>query len=160
MRTEPMQPSTVISCHRSHLEARCKERGYSIEEVMPCVVSQNGDIWAIDTNHAAFPLESRLPPEDNQNRVVIKVATGPGAELKKLLAGWPFRIQTTDTCPCNAMAHQMNSWGCDECEVRMDEIVAHLRTQAATRGLPFIDAAGRFLIKRAIKNARKSLIDP
>jgi len=156
MHTEPMQSSSVIVCHRLHLEARCKERGYSIEEVMPCVLSQDDELWTIDTSHAAFPLESRLPPASIDHRESIKMHSGPGAELKKLLAGWPFKITTTDTCPCNAMAHQMNAWGCDECEVRMNEIVSHLRTQAEKRGLPFLDAAGRFLVRRAIKNARKN----
>jgi len=156
LRTEPMQPSSIIVCHRLHLEARCRERGYSVDEVMPCVVSQDNDLWAIDTAHPAFPLSSRLPAESEERPDLIKIYTGPGAELKKLLAGWPFRITSTDTCPCNAMAFQMNAWGCDECELRIEEIVAHLRTQAAKRGLPFLDAAGRFLVRRAIKNARKN----
>jgi hypothetical protein len=151
-----MQSPAIIKCHRMHLESRCEERGYSLEEVMPCVLLQEGDLWTIDTSHAAFPLSSRLPPKESDFNELVRMATGPGAELKKLLAGWPFRITATDTCPCNAMAHQMNAWGCDECELRMDEIVAHLRVQAEKRGLPFLDAAGRFLVNRAIKNARKN----
>jgi hypothetical protein len=34
-----------------------------------------------------------------------------------------------------------------------------MRENAVRRGLPFVDAAGRFLIRRAIKNARKNKID-
>lgn len=45
----------MITCHRSNLEARCRERGYSLEEVMPCVVSQDGDIWTIDPDHNSYP---------------------------------------------------------------------------------------------------------
>jgi hypothetical protein len=41
----------MISCHRSHLESRCRERGYALEEVMSCVVSQDGDQWTIDVDH-------------------------------------------------------------------------------------------------------------
>lgn len=81
---------------------------------------------------------------------------GVGAHLKALLAGWPFRITATPGCPCNAMAVQMDAWGPDGCEQRMDEIVAHLRDQAAARGLPFLDAAGRLLVRRAIANARRN----
>lgn len=136
----------MITCHRSFLEARCIERGYTLEEVMPCVVSQEGDEWSVDVEHPAYPRVSRLP----------EPPLGPGAELKRLLAGWPFYITSSASCPCNAYARQMDEWGCDGCESRLDEIVSHLRGQAASRGLPFIDAAGRMLVRRAIKNARKN----
>lgn len=49
----------MITCHRSHLEARCRERGYTLAEVMPCVISQDGDLWTIDETHAAYPAASR-----------------------------------------------------------------------------------------------------
>jgi hypothetical protein len=45
----------MITCHRSNLEARCLERGYTLEEVMPCVVAQDGDQWTIDVEHPAYP---------------------------------------------------------------------------------------------------------
>jgi hypothetical protein len=40
------------------------------------------------------------------------------------------------------------------CEAHLDEIVGWLREEATKRKLPFIDAAGRMLVRRAIKNAR------
>jgi hypothetical protein len=49
----------MITCHRSHLEARCAERGYTLDEVLPCVVSQDGDDWTIDVEHPAFPRTPR-----------------------------------------------------------------------------------------------------
>jgi hypothetical protein len=45
----------MIRCHRSHLENRCKQRGYLLADVMGCVVEQDGDRWLIDTNHPAYP---------------------------------------------------------------------------------------------------------
>ena len=45
----------MITCHRAHLEARCTERGYTLDEVMPCVVSRDGDQWTIDVDHPAYP---------------------------------------------------------------------------------------------------------
>jgi hypothetical protein len=84
------------------------------------------------------------------------VAFGVGWHLKTLLQGWPFRITSTPGCPCNEMAARMDAWGPDECEVRIDEIVAHLRAEAAARGLPFLDVAGRLLVRRAIANARRN----
>jgi hypothetical protein len=82
---------------------------------------------------------------------------GPGTELKKLLAGWPFYITSSPDCSCNRVAAEMDSWGADVCEEpeKQDYILAAMRENAEKRGLPFIDAAGRFLIRRAIKNARK-----
>lgn len=44
-----------IRCHRQHLSQRCAERGYSLEEVMPCVVERDGEIWLVDVDHPAYP---------------------------------------------------------------------------------------------------------
>jgi hypothetical protein len=131
----------MITCHRAHLESRCRERGYTLDEVMPCVVSQDGDQWTIDVDHTAFP-RVRTP--------------GPGTELSKLLKR--FGIEPTPTCQCRAKAAQMDEWGPDECEKpeRLDEVVAVMRAEAEARGLPFLDAAGRLLVRRAIHNARKA----
>ena len=41
------------------------------------------------------------------------------------------------------------------CEQNIDEIVGWLREEATKRGLPFLDMAGRLLVKRAIRNARQ-----
>jgi hypothetical protein len=87
--------------------------------------------------------------------VPVPAARGPGTEMKKLLAGWPLYIESTDNCPCNRHAAQMDAWGADECERRMDEIVGWLRAEAASRGLPFLDIAGRVLVRRAIGQARR-----
>jgi hypothetical protein len=38
-----------------HLERICEQRGRSLSEAMPCVVSQDGDQWTIDTEHPAYP---------------------------------------------------------------------------------------------------------
>jgi len=56
------------------------------------------------------------------------------------------------------MQQKMDAWGCDECErqERIDEVVAVMREEAAARGLPFLDVAGRMLVRRAIANARRN----
>lgn len=84
------------------------------------------------------------------------MTAGPGAELKKLLDGWPFGIRATPTCPCNEMAALMDEWGPDGCQDRLEHIVSYLRAQAHDRGLPFLDAVGRMLVRRAIANARRN----
>jgi hypothetical protein len=45
----------MITTHRSNLEARCQERGYTLDEVLPCVVAQAGDEWTIDVESEFYP---------------------------------------------------------------------------------------------------------
>jgi hypothetical protein len=82
---------------------------------------------------------------------------GPGTELKKLLKR--VGITATPNCSCNARARKMDEEEAREpgwCEAHLDEIVGWLREEATKRGLPFLDAAGRVLVRRAISNARKA----
>jgi len=81
---------------------------------------------------------------------------GPGTELSKLLKR--FGIEPTPTCQCRAMQQKMDQWGCDEASKpeRIDEVVAVMRSEAEARGLPFLDIAGRLLVRRAIANARRN----
>jgi hypothetical protein len=138
----------MINCHRSHLEARCTERGYTLDEVLPCVVSHDGDEWTIDVEHPAYPRVSRLPEPP------APPTHGPGTELKKLLA--KVGITASPDCACNARAAEMDRQGVEWCEANLDTIVGWLREQAEARGLPFLDLAGRLLVRRAISNARRN----
>jgi len=45
----------MISCRLSHLEARCHERGYTLDEVRACIVSEDGDRITVDETHPAYP---------------------------------------------------------------------------------------------------------
>jgi hypothetical protein len=146
----------MISCHRNHLATRCRERGYTLDEVRACVVSEDGDRITVDETHPAYPraekpgfVPTALPPPAPTH--------GPGTELKKLLSR--VGITATPTCSCNARARRMDEEEAREpgwCEAHMDEIVGWLREEATKRGLPFIDAAGRLLVRRAISNSRKA----
>jgi hypothetical protein len=80
--------------------------------------------------------------------------SGPGAELKKLLKA--IGIVATPNCSCNARARTMDANGIEWCEANIDTIVGWLREEATKRKLPFVDMAGRLLVKRAIRNARKA----
>jgi hypothetical protein len=140
----------MIRCLRHHLEEKCTERGYTLDEVLPCVVSQDGDQWTIDVDHPAYPRASRLPEP------AAPPTHGPGTELSKLLKR--FGIEPTPTCSCRAKAAEMDAWGCVEASrpERIDEVVAVMRAEATARGLPFLDIAGRLLVRRAIANARRN----
>lgn len=144
----------MTTCHRTFLESRCRERGYTLDEVMPCVVSQDGDQWTIDTESEFYP---RQPKPGHEPEVVAPAPThGPGTELKKLLK--KVGITASPDCSCNARARLMDERGIEWCEQNLDEIVGWLREEASKRGLPFMDMAGRMLVNRAIKNARKATI--
>lgn len=83
-------------------------------------------------------------------------AGGPGTELKAMLSGWPFYITALPGCPCNEHAKQMDAWGPDVCEQRINEIVAWLQLEATGRGLPFSTLAAKLLVRRAIAKARRA----
>lgn len=142
----------MISCDRLHLVSRCRQRGYALDEVMPCVVAQDGDQWTIDTEHPAYPRH----PKPGYEPPSPQPSSGPGTELSKLLKR--FGIEPTPTCQCRAKAAEMDAWGPDECEKpeRIEEVVAVMRAEAEARGLPFLDIAGRLLVRRAIRNARRA----
>lgn len=80
--------------------------------------------------------------------------TGPGTQLKILLA--QFGIKSTATCSCNARARTMDEKGPQWCEDNIDLIVSWLREEAQKRRLPFVEMAAKILIKRAIARARKA----
>jgi len=45
----------VITGPRSNFEARCRQRGYTLEQVLPCIVSQDGDTITVDETHPSYP---------------------------------------------------------------------------------------------------------
>jgi hypothetical protein len=147
----------MITCHKSHLSARCRERGYTLDEVMPCVVSQDGDQWTVDVDHPAYPRAAKEKPTqaDSPEPTAAAPNGGPGTELKGLLKTW-LGITAAPNCSCNAHARQMDEWGPDVCEQRIDEIVGWLEQQARARKLPFVRFAAEQAVKLAIRRARKS----
>lgn len=86
-----------------------------------------------------------------------ETAIGPGAELKRLLAGFPLYIQTTPTCACNKRARYMDRMGCNWCEQNLDKIVGWLKEEHQRRKmlLPFSATAARQVVKLAIRRAKR-----
>jgi hypothetical protein len=143
----------VIVSSKQRLKARCCERGYTLDEVMPCVVAQNGDEWTIDVDNPAYPREPKPGFVPSQPEPTPP-AHGPGTQLSALLGR--FGLTASGDCKCSSRAALMDANGCDWCEANINEIVGWLRESAADRGLPFLDVAGRMLVRRAIANARKA----
>jgi hypothetical protein len=150
----------IVKCHRQYLVDRCEARGVAVDAAMPCVVAIEGDIYSIDIDHPAYPAKAIGPPPRRQHQLAAREAApsrGPGTELKKLLA--KVGITATPTCSCNARARKMDEMEAKEpgwCAAHLDEIVGWLREEATKRKLPFVDVAGRVLVRRAIANARKA----
>ena len=133
----------MIKTHKDNLVKRCKERGYTLEQVMPCVVKQEGDVWTIDENHEKYPKQK------NQ-----KIEQGAGAELKKMLES--VGIRATPNCSCNAKATAMNKNGIEWCKNNKDTILSWLQEEAVKRKLPFFRFFARRMINIAISRAEKA----
>lgn len=129
------------------------------DEMLELLLSLAGDEFAssvrIGHGGPGFPSASQSPPASG----MASHGHGPGTELKKLLAGWPLYIKSKTNCSCNARARKMDDEEAKEpgwCEAHLDQIVGWLREEATKRGLPFLDMAGRVLVRRAIKNAQRA----
>lgn len=138
----------MITCKLSDLQARCRERGYTLDEVRPCIIYQDRDLITVDETHTSYPHPRK----------------GPGTKLKAILKEW-LGIESSPTCSCNAMAHKMDKLGVDWCESEegLTEIVGVMRTEhnkrwtAGLTKLPWIDIGARQLIKLACRQARTQI---
>jgi hypothetical protein len=145
----------MIACRLSHLLARCHQRGYTLDEVRPCIVSEDGDQITVDETHPAYPAKPRqgfVPPKTAAQKPAAP-PHGPGTELKALLA--TIGIVASPTCKCNAMARRMDQWGPDESLAHMEEIVDVMEETAKARKLPFLRAGARQMVRLACWKARR-----
>jgi hypothetical protein len=99
--------------------------------------------------------ESYVTLEDKDfNQIRSRFAIGgPGTHLHSILSSLGMTFSAG--CKCKNNAKQMDEWGCDECEKRIDEIEGWLKAEAHRRRLPYLSTVGRMLVRRAIHNARK-----
>lgn len=92
----------MISCHRIHLEQRCRQRGYTLDEVRACIVSEDGDQITVDQTHQAYPRAPKPgfvpppPPEPDPDLArtdapsfLTKVKNFAVASAKHVAAGMP-----------------------------------------------------------------------
>jgi hypothetical protein len=124
--------------------------GVPESDLLSAVVRPRGSTWCVNLSHSAMLLISAWRPDFSR----ASLSKGPGTELKKLLK--TIEITAAPNCECNARAREMDARGIDWCEANIDTIVGWLREEATKRKLPFVDMAGRLLVRRAIRNARKA----
>jgi hypothetical protein len=90
----------MIRCRLHHLEARCRERGYTLEQVRPCIVSQDGDRLVVDETHPAYP---RAKPGLGDMVKAGLSAVGITEERVSKAIGRP--------CGCSKRAEKLNAIG-------------------------------------------------
>jgi len=139
----------TIQLHRHALRA-----GLKIDEISAAIVGGTVRRARVDESHPAFvELLARLGC--TADALAPPVACLAGSELAKLLTQFGIRGDGA-SCRCKSRAARMDALGCDWCEANLGQIVGWLREEAQKRGLPFVDAAGRVLVRRAIRNARRA----
>jgi hypothetical protein len=145
----------MIVCNKTFLLERCVQRGYSLDEVMPCVVKREGDMWTIDETHSSYPSKSRLVI--NAEDPMANDQHGPGTYLSNLLK--KIGIVSSPNCSCKYRIKIMNVNGNDWCENNINTIITWLKEEAKKRKLPFIDFAAELLVNRAIKLSRSAKLN-
>ena len=142
----------TITTHKSNLEARCNERGYSLESVMDCVLHKNGDIWTIDVKHPKYP-NVKLDSAPKRKTIAPEIGYGVGTELKKILS-W-FNIKANPNCSCYQRAKILNEKGPDWCRENISTIISWLQEESKKRNLPFFPYIAKKIIFLAIHRAEK-----
>lgn len=74
----------MILCRLKHLEARCRQRGKSLEESRACIVEQHGDMITVDESHPSYP---HPPPAPS---MLQKVANFANSAARHVAAGMPI----------------------------------------------------------------------
>lgn len=151
--------------HKDNLVARCKQRGYELEEVMACVLEQQeNDMWLIDVDHPAYPKKMKENFDHPSYRIMEQIKKGEiktsedigegvGTELKKILS-W-MNIHASATCSCNKRAKYMNEQGIQWCKENIPTILSWLKEESEKRKLPFLEYVAKKIVKLAIYRAEK-----
>ena len=119
------------------------------------------DLSAPDATCPRCGFVSKVRGAIRQCRAPVPTTCGPGCQLRRTLSWW--RIRDDGSCGCTEYAAQMDAWGPDGCEARIDEIVAHLVEEAGKRSV-FLgavpSAAVTIVVRRAIDAARAETTPP
>lgn len=109
----------MTRCQRSHFEARCEARGYSVAEASACIVVDEGDWITVDRHHPAFP--SGVRPGFTPVPIARKAANFAKAAVRHIADGGrqctneeiAARFAICEQCPLLVDAHCTHeSCGC------------------------------------------------
>jgi len=79
----------MITGRRASFVARCFQRGYTLDEVQACIVSEDGDTITVDETHPAYP---RPKPVAGPS-LVQRAANFAASAAKHVAAGMPHCTQ-------------------------------------------------------------------
>lgn len=90
----------MILCRLADLEQRCRERGYTLDDVRACIVSEDGDMITVDETHPKYP---RARPGLGDMLKAGLSAIGITEERVSAAIGRP--------CGCSERAEKLNELG-------------------------------------------------
>lgn len=81
----------MIRCRLKQLEGRCRQRGYTLDEVRACLVSEDGDTITVDVDHPAYPRGPKpgFQPRRELPTLTQRVATFAASVASHIAAGMP-----------------------------------------------------------------------
>lgn len=133
-----------IKCHLCQSDRRAGRRFRKTMEKAYAMPGAGKFRCPFSPTDAAVPAPAKL---------IARVASGPGTELKRLLAR--IGINHAPNCSCNARAQEMDQRGPDWCTANLDIILRWLQEEAQRQRKPFVGAVARMIVRRAIRNSRK-----
>ena len=79
----------MITGSRRQFEARCRERGVTLDDVRACIVSEDGDTITVDETHKDYPKAKPKPPTPAVP-FAQKIANFAAAAAGHVAAGMPL----------------------------------------------------------------------
>lgn len=160
---------TNIKILKDNFYKTVEKHGYSIKDILPCIINTNNNIVTVNISHPSYPRPKNMTHEQFLESIKNKlnntqasniqqenqvIEDGAGTELKKLLK--MIGITSTPNCSCNAKAKLMNQNGIQWCKDNIDTIVGWLKEEATKRNLPFFTYGAKKLVKLAISRAENA----
>jgi len=156
---QPLSPSQACALESKEDHWECRRCGTKIRRSLvsagvPFLVCRKPEFSSADV----LPVQESAGESWKRVDRVDRSAGGVGTELTKLLH--KIGITHKPGCQCGSRAALLDKMTPEQVAEKTDTVVGWMREEANRRGLPFLDLPARLLVKRAIRNARKSQKPP
>jgi hypothetical protein len=98
-----------MKLHATDVMARCVERGYSWDEITPCLLKDLGNGWyEVDVDHHAYPRKAKPgfePPKAGLGDMVASALTAIGITKERVA------LVVGGDCGCTKRQEQLNELG-------------------------------------------------
>lgn len=95
----------MITARRDFFEVRLRERGYTLDEVRDCIVSEEGDLITVDETHPAYPRARRPGLGD-----IVAAGLDAVGITKERVQAVASRVGIKD-CGCKQRQQRLNELG-------------------------------------------------